>query len=205
MVFVVVFEDLGLPWWLRWYRICPQCARPRWGRSPGKGNGNPLQYSCLENPRGQRSLVGYSPWGCKESDTTERLTLRGCNTQKKDYIGNSRAPISQEEGNFVCGPFLPWSLPDCHAVLANEAVYFVVTEPPLLRVVSGHLSTSTKTSFSPDTSPPSVSRSLQPLVAPAIPNAMPCTATRWTKNELEKGEWSLLGDGTPSMVVYGGL
>ena len=33
------------------------------GRSPGEGNGNPLQYSCLENPNGQRSLVGYSPWG----------------------------------------------------------------------------------------------------------------------------------------------
>ena len=32
-------------------------------RSPGGGHGNPLQYSCLENPRGQRSLVGYSPWG----------------------------------------------------------------------------------------------------------------------------------------------
>ena len=31
------------------------------GRSPGVGHGNPLQYSCLENPHGQRSLVGYSP------------------------------------------------------------------------------------------------------------------------------------------------
>ena len=41
------------------------------GRSPGGGHGNPLQYSCLENPHGQRSLVGYSPWDCKESDTTE--------------------------------------------------------------------------------------------------------------------------------------
>ena len=40
-------------------------------RSPGGGHGNPLQYSCSENPHGQRSLVGYSPWGCKESDTTE--------------------------------------------------------------------------------------------------------------------------------------
>ena len=34
----------------------------------------PLQYSCLENPHGQMSLAGYSPWGCKESDTTERLS-----------------------------------------------------------------------------------------------------------------------------------
>ena len=34
---------------------------PESGRSPGEGNGYPLQYSCLENPHGQRSLVGYSP------------------------------------------------------------------------------------------------------------------------------------------------
>ena len=34
---------------------------------PGRGHGNPLQYSCLENPRyGQRSLAGYSPWDCTE-------------------------------------------------------------------------------------------------------------------------------------------
>ena len=31
------------------------------GRSPGGGHGNPLQYPCLENPHGQRSLMGYSP------------------------------------------------------------------------------------------------------------------------------------------------
>ena len=43
------------------------------GRSPRGGHGNPLQYSCLENPHGQRSLAGYSPQGRKESDTTERL------------------------------------------------------------------------------------------------------------------------------------
>ena len=44
---------------------------PGLGRSPGEGNGNPLQYSCLENPQGQKSLVGYCPWSCKESDMTE--------------------------------------------------------------------------------------------------------------------------------------
>ena len=44
---------------------------PGLGRSPGEGHGNPLQYSCLENPHGQRSLVGYSPWGRKELDMTE--------------------------------------------------------------------------------------------------------------------------------------
>ena len=48
---------------------------PGSGRSPGGGHGNPLQYSGLENPHGQRSLVGYSPWGRKESDTTEWLSI----------------------------------------------------------------------------------------------------------------------------------
>ena len=43
---------------------------PGSGRSSGEGNGNPLQYSCLENPLGERSLAVYSPWGLKESDTT---------------------------------------------------------------------------------------------------------------------------------------
>ena len=41
--------------------------------SCGEGKGTPLQYSCLENPDGRRCLVGYSPWGCEESDTTEWL------------------------------------------------------------------------------------------------------------------------------------
>ena len=44
---------------------------PGSGRFPGGGNGNPHQYSCLENLHGQRSLVGYSPWGIKELDMTE--------------------------------------------------------------------------------------------------------------------------------------
>ena len=44
---------------------------PGLGRSPGGGHGNPLQYSCLENLHGQRSLAGYSPCGRKESDMTE--------------------------------------------------------------------------------------------------------------------------------------
>ena len=39
---------------------------------PGEGNGNLLQYPCLENPM-DRILVDHSPWGCQESDTTEWL------------------------------------------------------------------------------------------------------------------------------------
>ena len=37
---------------------------PGLGRSPGEGKGYPRQYSCLENPHGQRTMAGYSPWGC---------------------------------------------------------------------------------------------------------------------------------------------
>ena len=45
------------------------------GRSPGEGDGNPLQYSCLKNSMDrERSLASLSPWGCKELDTTEQLT-----------------------------------------------------------------------------------------------------------------------------------
>ena len=43
---------------------------PGSGRSPGEGNGNPLQYSCLENAM---DVGAWCPWGRKESDTTERL------------------------------------------------------------------------------------------------------------------------------------
>ena len=52
-----------------------QCGRPAFdswvGKIPWR---RAWQYSCLENPHGQRSLVGYSPRGRKELDTTERLS-----------------------------------------------------------------------------------------------------------------------------------
>ena len=47
-------------------RLIPELAR-----SPGGGHGNSLQYSCLENPHKQSSLVGYNLQGLKELDTTE--------------------------------------------------------------------------------------------------------------------------------------
>ena len=54
---------------LREERICLQCRRrgfhPWVEKIPGGGHGSPPQYSCLENSHGQKSLVGYSPWGCR--------------------------------------------------------------------------------------------------------------------------------------------
>ena len=68
----------GLPWWLRWWRICLQCrgpgSIPGSGRSPGEGDGYLLQYSYLEGSTDRGDWWATSPWGCKESaDITEQL------------------------------------------------------------------------------------------------------------------------------------
>ena len=72
----------GLPWWLRWYRICLQCRRPAYspwvGKIPWRREWQPTPVFLPGEFHGQSSLVGYSPWGCKELDTTEQLTLCAC-------------------------------------------------------------------------------------------------------------------------------
>ena len=50
---------------------------PGLGRSPRIGNGNPLLYSCLGNPMDRGAWRVYSPWGCKESGTTEHSHAQG--------------------------------------------------------------------------------------------------------------------------------
>ena len=78
---------------------------PGLGRSPGGGHGNPLLDFYLENPHGQRSLVGCSPWGPKESDTIEWLT----HTYIYTYMG---LPwwLSGKESAWLCRRcrFDPW-------------------------------------------------------------------------------------------------
>ena len=68
---------LGLPWWLRRLSVCLQCGRPGFdpwvGKIPGRGNGNPLQYSCLENPFDGGAWQAIVDRGRRESDTTEQL------------------------------------------------------------------------------------------------------------------------------------
>ena len=62
---------LSAGWWLKGKASACSAGDlgliPGSGRSPGEGNGNLLQYFCLENS------MGYNPWSCKESDTTEQL------------------------------------------------------------------------------------------------------------------------------------
>ena len=83
-----ISEHLG--WWSYWFDLwwCrgsstskeSTCSAgdlgliPGLGRSPAGGHGHPLQYSCLENPLGQRNLAGYSPCSRKESYMTDRLS-----------------------------------------------------------------------------------------------------------------------------------
>ena len=48
---------------------------PGLGRSPGRGHGNALQYSCLENPHGQRSLVGFFHGVTKSQTQLKQLSM----------------------------------------------------------------------------------------------------------------------------------
>ena len=81
ITFVLHFRHLDINWSslvTQTVRLCLNIGDlgsiPAFGRSLGVGHGNPLQYSCLENLHGLRSLAGYSSWGCKQLDTTERLS-----------------------------------------------------------------------------------------------------------------------------------
>ena len=62
---------------------------PGSGRSPGGGHGCPLWYSCLENSHRQRSQEDYCPWGHKELDMTEQLSL-----SFRDFPGGSDGKAS---------------------------------------------------------------------------------------------------------------
>ena len=67
----------GLPWWLRGQSVCLQCGRPRfdpWVRKIlWRRKRPPTPVLLPGNSHGRRTLVGYSPWGRKELDTTERI------------------------------------------------------------------------------------------------------------------------------------
>ena len=65
---------------------------PGLGRSPGEENGNPLQCSCLGNVTD--SLMGYSPWGHKEPDTTERL--HSLHVRGNTGLGEVKQPLQHD-------------------------------------------------------------------------------------------------------------
>ena len=89
-----------LPWWIRWWRICLQCRRPRfspWIRMiPWRGKWQPTPVILPGKLHGQRSLEGYSPWGHKESDRTGWFSLH---LRKLKLL------------NIVCKVYMVWLLP----------------------------------------------------------------------------------------------
>ena len=97
-------------------------AVPGLGRAPGEGN--PLQYSCLENSHRQRSLVGCSPWGHKESDTTE-VTEHTCVRQGSQASSfgefQSQASPTTDSSNVIgfAGPCGPNGKATCSATWAH--------------------------------------------------------------------------------------
>ena len=72
---------------------------PRLGRSSGEGNGNPLQYSCLEKSHGQRTLVGYSPWDPKELDTTKWLHFLSFTFHRLGVILSTEDTVAENQTN----------------------------------------------------------------------------------------------------------
>ena len=104
---VIVFDTccyylLGLPWRLKWWRICLQCRRPRFdpcvGKIPWRREWQLTPVFLPGKTHAQRSLTGCSPWGHKESDTTEyshihtglivRCIIILCSTKKLKMLTN---------------------------------------------------------------------------------------------------------------------
>ena len=93
---------------------------PGLGGSPGGGNDNPLQYSCLENPHGWRSLAGYSSWAHKELDMTEQLstqTLKMKWRSTQTEMTNIRPTLPDTQG---CGR-------PCLSIMAFLSTEFILT------------------------------------------------------------------------------
>ena len=68
-----------------------------WEDSPGGGHGNPLQYSCLENPDGRRSMAGYSPSGRRvgHDSAAQHSTLN------IKHVPGTRLAASQKLSHFI--------------------------------------------------------------------------------------------------------
>ena len=73
---IVVWEEIGLPRWLRGKESACQCRRSRFapwiGKIPWRRKWWPTSVFFPGKSHEQRSPVGYSPWGCKKSDTTDQ-------------------------------------------------------------------------------------------------------------------------------------
>ena len=115
----------GLLQWLSGKEPTCQCGDagdtgliPGSGRSPGGEHGKPLWYSSLKKFHGQRSLVGYSPQGCKESDMTQRLTTP--TERPRRHLTHTHMRTGHSQGSGYADAFTTLSthsfVPRAHAV-----------------------------------------------------------------------------------------
>ena len=74
-------------WWQSWWRIHLQCRKPGldpWvGKIPWRRKWYPTPVFLPGKSHGQRNLAGYSPWGCKESNMTEQLSMHTSTVSKR--------------------------------------------------------------------------------------------------------------------------
>ena len=83
----------GLPWWLNGKEFACHCRRlrldPRVGKIPWRRKGQPTPVFLPGKSHGQRSLAGFSPWGCKDSDRTLQLNYKCLRTNRFNSLGLS--------------------------------------------------------------------------------------------------------------------
>ena len=102
-----------LPWWFRWQRISPavqETGFDPWVRKiPRRREWLPTPVFLPGKSHGQRWLTGHSPWGSKESDTSEQLTLHNINRHAQGYTTRKWQSWDQNTDLLVQSP-LPCSL-----------------------------------------------------------------------------------------------
>ena len=113
-----------LPWWLRWLSVCLQCRRPRFepwvGKIPWRRKWQPTPGLLPGKSHGQRNLVDYSPWGRKESDTTESLHFHFLSLSLYLLFYNPFSSVSissfQQNINHICQAV--WFIYQCGCLMS---------------------------------------------------------------------------------------
>ena len=94
--FQLQMQTPGLPWWLRLSSVRLQCRRPRFDpwveKVPQRRKWQPTPVLLPGKSQGWRGLVGCSPWGLKESDTTERLHFTSLHANSQLWHVGSSSP-----------------------------------------------------------------------------------------------------------------
>ena len=92
-------------------RVDPAGFNPWVRKIPGKRKWQPTPVLLPGKSHGWRSLVGYSPWGCKELDVTEQLHFTSLHGDDCNERENSRNLLHYFK------PVIPWIMPDYFSAL----------------------------------------------------------------------------------------